>query len=538
MALGGDPRPNIVVILADDLGFSDIGCFGGEIATPNLDRLARGGVRFTDFYTCARCCPTRASLLTGLYPHQAGIGHMTAQTAASRDLYRRLGLDAYAGTLAEGCTTIAEVLRGAGYQTLHSGKWHVGQTRPNWPVDRGFDRFYGLISGGCSYFSPEAHRLFVDQETRVQSFPGDFYTTDYFTRHAVRFIDEADARRPFFLYAAYTAPHWPLHAWPRDIEKYRRRYRRGWDELRAERYRRQRDLGLWEDGVSLSGRDPESPPWEAAEDHERWDLRMAVYAAMVESMDRGVGGIMSALEQNGYLENTVVMFLSDNGACAETIGLPDAGPIGTAGSFTSCLLPWANASSTPFRLFKHWTHEGGIATPFIASWPARIAGPRIERRRIGHVKDIMPTCLELAGARYPAERNGAAIPAHSGTSLVPAFLGETPAAPQVIVWEHEGNRAVRLDGWKAVSYYSEAHGYVNQGVGEGRRTGAWELYDLANDRCELNDLSRDEPRRLQDLVGIYDDWADRMHVADWQDIQAAWGQLDDGDTRAKRRTAP
>jgi arylsulfatase len=254
---------------------------------------------------------------------------------------------------------------------------------------------------------------------------------------------------------------------------------------------------------------------------------MATYAAMVESMDRGVGGIVEALGRNGYLENTVVMFLSDNGACAETIGLQDTGQPGTAGSFTSYLLPWANASSTPFRLFKHWTHEGGIATPFIVSWPARIAGPRIERRRIGHVKDIMATCLELSGAEYPAERNGVAIPPHDGTSLVPAFLGEAPSVPQLVVWEHEGNRAVRLDGWKAVSYYSGARGYVNQKVGEGRRTGSWELYDLASDRSELHDRSHDEHRRLRELVDVYDDWAVRTRVADWQDIQAAWGQIDD-----------
>jgi arylsulfatase len=252
---------------------------------------------------------------------------------------------------------------------------------------------------------------------------------------------------------------------------------------------------------------------------------MATYAAQVECMDRGVGEIVAALERNGRRDNTVIMFLSDNGACADTIGLQDTGPLGTAGSFTSYLLPWANASSTPFRLFKHWTHEGGIATPFIASWPARIAGPRIERRRIGHVKDVMATCLELAGADYPIERNGVAIPAHSGASLVPAFLGEAPAAPQLVVWEHEGNRAVRLDNWKAVSWYSQPRGYVNQKVGEGRRTGPWELYDLANDRCERNDLARDEHRRLRDLVEIYEDWAVRTHVADWQDIQAAWGGL-------------
>jgi arylsulfatase len=357
----------------------------------------------------------------------------------------------------------------------------------------------------------------------VESFPGDFYTTDYFTRHAVRFIDEADARKPFFLYTAYTAPHRPLHAWPRDIGKYRRRYLRGWDELRAERFQRQRDPGLRDGVVSRSDRNPESPPWEDAGDHDWWDHRMATYAAQVESMDRGVGEILAALERNRCRDNTVVMFLSDNGACEETIGPQDTGPLGTAGSFTSYLLPWANASSTPFRLFKHWTHEGGIATPFIASWPARIAGPRIERRRIGHVKDLMATCLELAGAPYPAERNGVAIPAHSGTSLVPAFLGKAPTGPQLVVGEHEGNRAVRLDNWKAVSWYSEARGYVNQKVGEGRRTSPWELYDLADDRCELNDLARDEPRRLRDLVAVYEDWAVRTRVADWQDIQAAWG---------------
>ena len=543
-----DSRPNIVVILADDLGYSDIGCYGGEISTPNIDSLAATGVRFTHFYNSARCCPTRASLLTGCYPHQVGVGHMTAQTEKAQDHYGKLGLPAYRGMIGPECVTVAEVLRSAGYQTLISGKWHVGQFRPQWPVDRGFDRHYGLISGGCNYFSPDPHRLFVDQDRRITEFPGDFYTTDAFSNEAVRFIDEADPKTPFFLYLAYTAPHWPLHAWPEDIEKYRGSYRCGWDELRDRRSRRQREIGLFQSDVELSARDPECSPWDSAADHDLWDLRMAIYAAQVDRMDQGIGKVLEALRRNGCYENTLVMFLSDNGACAETIGPEETNPLGERSSFASYMLPWANASNTPFRLFKHWTHEGGIATPFVVSWPAQFgdASVAIDRSRIGHVKDIMATCMQLAGADYPEEVDGGPIMPHSSVSLVPSIKaaagqagtdrerasdGEPAgsASAQILRIEHEGNRAVRIDNWKLVSFYTEARGWAKHNVGKGRRTGPWELYDLSRDRTEECDLAADEPQRLKEMIEIYDEWAAHSAVVDWEAIQRLWGNIDDGD---------
>jgi len=543
-------RPNIVVILADDLGYSDIGCYGGEIATPSIDSLAATGVRFTSFYNCARCCPTRASLLTGCYPHEVGVGHMTAQNEDVKARYARLDLPAYRGMIGPECVTLAEVLRAAGYQTLMSGKWHVGQFRPQWPVDRGFDRYYGLISGGCNYFRPDPHRLFVDQDMRVTEFPDDFYITDAVSDRAVRFIDEARSDRPFFLYLAYTAPHWPLHAWAEDIEKYRGSYRCGWDEVRDRRSRRQRELGLFGSDVKLSARDPESSAWESTDEHDLWDLRMSIYAAQVDRMDQGIGEVLQALRRNGFYDDTVVMFLSDNGACAETIGPEETNPLGERTSFASYMLPWANAGNTPFRLFKHWTHEGGIATPFVVSWPAlfRGGGSRIDRTRIGHVKDIMATCTALAGAEYPEEVDGRRIIPHSSASLVPeirraagvmmadAGSGQTAASeqaetssPQLLRIEHEGNRAVRLDDWKLVSYYTEARGWVKGEVGRGRRTGRWELYDLASDRTEEHDLALDEPERLREMIEIYEEWAARYAVVDWEAIQRSWGNTDDGD---------
>lgn len=548
-------RPNIVVILADDLGYSDIGCYGGEIDTPNINSLADGGVRFTNFYNCARCCPTRASLLTGCYPHEVGIGHMTAQTERARDHYGMLDLPAYRGMIGPECVTVAELLRGAGYQTLLSGKWHAGQWRPQWPVDRGFDRYYGLISGGCNYFRPDDHRLFVDQDQAVKEFPEDFYTTDAFSDRAVQFIDEARSDSPFFLYLPYTAPHWPLHAWPEDIEKYRGSYRRGWDEVRAERHARQLEMGLFGKHVDLSDRDPESSAWDTTGDKELWDLRMSIYAAQVDRMDQGIGKVLQALRRNGYYDSTLVMFLADNGACAETIGRDETNPIGTRESFASYMLPWANASNTPFRLFKHWTHEGGIATPFVASWPAAFGVPAvtdarpartvsaapgtsgwIDNHRIGHVKDIMATCLDLAGAEYPEEYDRRQILPHSSKSLVRSILAaadgtgdESDGETQLLQLEHEGNRAVRLDDWKLVSFYTEARGWTRHGVGDGRRTGEWELYNLADDRTEMNDVAADEPQRLREMTEIYEEWAAHSAVVDWESIQRAWGNIDDGD---------
>lgn len=517
-------RPNIVLIMADDMGYSDIGCYGSEIRTPTLDRLGAGGVRFTQFYNCARCCPTRASLLTGLYPHQAGVGHMVAN----------LGTPAYQGYLRDDCVTIAEVLREAGYRTMMSGKWHVGGAYTlgsEWhpgasdaplPVGRGFDEHYGTLAGAGSYFRP--HTL-IENETWIEVPDDGFYYTDAISDRAAAMIgNAAGADQPFFLYVAYTAPHWPLQAWDEDIERYRGRYRDGWDALRTARHETLKASGILDERWPISPRDGDAPPWDEISETDWEDARMAVYAAQVDRMDQGIGRIMARLREEGLEENTLVLFLSDNGGCAELLredgprgsvlgDTLDGRPVrlgnrrdvmpGDADTFMSYDTPWANASNTPFRLFKHWVHEGGISTPLIAHWPQGFGGGRIVHSP-GHVIDIMATCLDAAGAEYPESYNERAITPLEGESLLAACRGEEWNRERPIFWEHEGNRAVRVGQWKAVSKYP----------------GDWELYDMVEDRTELVDLAeRNRPRR-DEMVGAYGEWAERVEVVDW-DVQRA-----------------
>jgi arylsulfatase len=494
-----DARPNIVLIMADDMGYSDLGCFGGEIETPNLDRLAANGLRFSQFTNTARCCPTRASLLTGLYAHQAGIGHMVGD----------YGIPSYQGYLNDRSVTIAEALRPAGYATLMAGKWHVGSAPGRWPLDRGFDRYFGTPSGGGVYFKEtlqiRKEVFFVEDDERVE-FPDDGYVTDLFTDHAIDFArDAASAGRPFFLYLAHIAPHWPLQALPEDIEKYEGRYDIGWDAVREARYRRQLDMGLIDPKWPLSPRDPEAKPWDAMPEDARNDLsyRQAVYAAQVDRIDQSVGRLVSALEEAGALENTIIFFLSDNGCSAEggpggfSRGMEGA-PIGTGSSYASVGLEWANASDTPFRKFKMSVHEGGIASPFIAHWPDGIARKGAIEHQPGHVIDLMPTCLELAGAGYPADRDGVPTIPPEGRSLVPAFSGE-PIDRDALFWEHQGNRAVRAGRWKLVAPNDQP----------------WELYDLEADRTELDDLAAEFPEAVAELADRWQAWADRCGVEPW-----------------------
>ncbi|MEW4570007.1 arylsulfatase [Tautonia sp. JC769] len=495
----GPRRPNIVIILADDLGYSDLGCFGGEIATPHLDRLAEDGLRFSQFTNTARCCPTRAALLTGLYQHQAGVGHMVGDR----------GLPSYQGYLNDRCVTIAEALRPAGYATLMAGKWHVGSAPGRWPLDRGFDRYYGTPSGGGVYFKDtlriRTEVFFVEDDRRVE-FPDDGYVTDVFTDHAIQFAKDAAASdRPFFLYLAHIAPHWPLQAVPEDIAKYEGRYDLGWDAVREARYRRQLEMGLIDPQWPLSPRDPEAAAWDDLPADERAERarRMAIYAAQVDRLDQSVGRLVAALREADALENTLILFLSDNGCSAE--GGPggfsrgEAGaPIGTGLSYASAGLEWANACDTPFRKFKMSTHEGGIATPFIAHWPRGIARTGQIEHQPGHVIDLMPTCLALAEATYPGARNGTPTLPLEGRSLVPAFAGE-PIDRGPIFWEHQGNRAVRLGDWKLVAPHGKP----------------WELYNLALDRTELNNLADAHPQTVAELSALYDAWAERCGVAPW-----------------------
>ena len=494
-------RPNIVLIMADDMGYSDIGCYGSEIHTPNLDRLAAEGLRFSQFYNAARCCPTRASLLTGLYPHQAGVGDMVGNR----------GYPAYQGYLNDRCLTIAEALKPAGYHTLMSGKWHVGEDRPHWPTERGFDRYFGLISGAANYFDPSKtkakgvrRKMALDGEPYEPPEEG-FYMTDAFTDHAVQFLDEHGRdEKPFFLYLPYTAPHWPLHAWPEDIAKYKGKYLKGWDKLRKERYERMVRMGLIRDGWEMAPRDDATWAWEEEEDKESMDLKMAIYAAQIESMDRGIGQVLSKIRDLGKEEDTLVLFLADNGGCHEggpkgfdrrKNGLPPGGE----DSYMSYGLSWANASNTPFRRYKHWVHEGGISTPLIARWPAVIKSTGQITREVGHIVDIMATCVDVAGAEYPKARDGRELTPLEGRSLLPIFEGRGREDHDALFWEHEGNRAVRRGKWKLVA----AHG------------DPWELYDLDVDRTELHDLAEKHPEKVAELKALYERWADRCGVRPW-----------------------
>lgn len=494
-------RPNFLVIMADDMGFSDIGCYGGEVQTPNLDRLARRGVRFTQFYNAARCCPTRAALLTGLYPHQAGVGHMVQDR----------GTPAYQGYLNDRCLTMAEALKPAGYSVMMSGKWHVGENRPHWPVDRGFDQYFGLISGASNFYRLDPGRkMALNNEPYTPPGKG-FYMTNAFSDHAARMVGEAPREKPLALYLPYTAPHWPLHALPQDIEKYRGKFMMGWDRLRTERYERLTAAGLIDKRWPLSPRDPEVPAWDSLNQKEReeWDLRMAVYAAMIDSMDQGIGRVLAAFEKAGRLENTLVLFLADNGGCHEGNnvggGLEKAAKTMVPGgpdSFTSYRRPWANASNTPFRMFKSWVHEGGIASPLIAAWGNRVANPGGLCHDPAHVIDIVPTMLDLADASYPAQRNGRQLVPLAGRSFAPALRGQRVPARAVTGWEHQGHRALRQGDWKIVAKNGQP----------------WELYDLASDRTELRDLAAAEPDRLRGMQQMYAHWAAQCGVEPWERI--------------------
>ncbi len=515
-----DARPNIVVIMADDMGFSDVGCYGSEIDTPNIDRLAGSGVRFTQFYNTARCCPTRASLLTGLYPHQAGVGHMMED----------YGLPGYRGDLNRQCVTIAEALKPAGYNTLMSGKWHVtpvNESKHNWPRQRGFDRFYGTIHGAGSFYDP----VTLTRENDPIEPGEDFYYTTAIGDNAVQFLDEyAPQPSPFFLYVAFTSPHWPLHAFERDIVKYKGRYDMGWDELRAERHRRLIEMGLVDARWPLTPRDDRVPAWKDAENKAWQARRMEVYAAQIDAMDRAVGRILAKLEETSALDNTLILFLADNGGCAEEI-LPswqgrhfpshtrDGRPVkqgndpavmpGPETTYQSYGIPWANASNTPFRLYKHWVHEGGIATPLIAHWPAGITQAGSVTHEPGHLIDIMATCLDVARADYPHTFDGHSITPLEGKPLTPLFEGRGRPGYEAIFWEHEGNRAVRQGNWKLVSRHRDDD------------RAAWELYDLAADRTEMNNLAATNPRKAAELAALYEGWAARANVAPW----LSWDKL-------------
>lgn len=525
-------RPNILIILSDDMGFSDLGCMGGEIDTPNLDSLAANGLRFTQFYNTARCCPTRASLLTGLYPHETGLGHM---------MFER-NLPGYHGDLNNQCVTIAEVLRQAGYRTYAIGKWHVTRfDKPdssphNWPLQRGFDKYYGLIWGYSSYYDPAIVRgnNWYSCESDPEYKPSEFYMTNALSDNAVAFLKQharESPDKPFFMYTAYTAAHWPMHALEKDIAKYKGRFDAGYDKLREERVKRLCEKGLLKPGWDVTAT---AGDWSDVKNRE-WELRcMEAFAAAIDCMDQGIGRIIAELRAQGQLDNTLIMFLQDNGGCAEDRGrkpspgpdpttlrplkpeeLPSGtipkqtrdgkpikeGPLvmpGGPDSYIAYGLNWANVSNTPFREYKHWVHEGGISTPLIVHWPRVI--PAARRNKLmddpGHLVDIMATCVDVAQTTYPTERKGEKIRPMRGVSLRPAIEGKALSRQEPIFWEHEGNRAVREGKWKLVA----------------KENAPWELYDMDADRTEMHDLAKDKPELVRDLSAKWDTWAAGSNV--------------------------
>lgn len=535
-------KPNVIYILSDDMGFSDIGCYGGEIPTPNLDSLAENGLRFTQFYNTGRCCPTRASLLTGLYPHQAGVGHMMNDR----------GHDGYRGELNRHCVTIAEALKPAGYRTYMAGKWHVTKAidpkteadKANWPRQRGFDRFYGTIHGAGSFFDPNT--LTRDNDyvspyadplyTPADMANGTYYYTDAIADHASRFVmdhHQTNRDQPFFLYVAFTAAHWPMHALEKDIAKHEGKYDAGYDAIRNARYQRMIELGLIRRDNTVNFPIPtkskETQHWE-------WDKRnMEVYAAMIDNMDRGIGRLVESLKTTSQLDNTLICFLQDNGGCAEGYGRggtggprgdaptlpaladdylqPDmtpkqsrdgypmrtgkgsmAGPADTAIGYGAA---WATVSNTPFREYKHYVHEGGIATPLIVHWPNGFPRRGELETTPGHLVDLMATAVDVSDATYPkAFHDGQEIKPMEGQSLVPVFHGQS-LKREAIYWEHEGNRAVRVGDMKLVAKGAK---------------GAWELYDLSVDRSEQNDLSAEQPELKKQLIAKWQAYAKRANV--------------------------
>ena len=497
-------RPNILLILCDDLGYSDLGCYGGDIRTPQLDRLAANGMRFTQFYNCAVCVTTRSALLTGLYPRQA----------------RR-------PRLRTNMLTLGEAMQRAGYATSLTGKWHLGSSAPLRPIDRGFGEFYGLLDGCCNFFNPAQRdpvfynggrlRAFAHNEKRITSFPKGYYTTDAFSDHAIESIKNfAKGDKPFFVHLCYTAPHFPLHAFPEDIEPYRGRYSDGYQAMRERRHLKQKEIGLFNKLPKLSAAenkkgdfryDYDVPDWKSISDSERKReiARMETYAAMVDRMDRGIGRVLDALDEANVADNTIVMFLSDNGGCAtwpnQRKGQEDAFvefnkdvPVGDGRGYEFAGKGWGWAQNVPFRQFKTWCYEGGIATPMIVRWPGHVA-PGAITHQVGHIIDFMPTLLELAKSDYPKQFKGNQLLPVEGKSLVPIFHGKQREGHASLIWELFGNRAIRQADWKLVWGASEKR---------------WELYDMATDRSETNNLAAKYPERVAAMSADWEAW--RKHV--------------------------
>lgn len=509
---GNKDRPNIILILVDDMGYSDLGIYGSEIETPNLDRLASEGIRFREFYNNSISAPTRASLITGQYSHCAGIGYFNVN----------LGQPGYQGFLNRESLTFGEVLREAGYNTFISGKWHVGNDSICWPAQRGFDRSYGFIDGASNYYdageystgntSAYGDRVALVKDNKRTNLEEGRYLTNAITDNAMEFIDQREKDKPFFLYLAFNAPHWPLQAPEEDIAKYKGRYAKGWDALREERIARQKELGIILPGQTIADRDENVPLWEKLtfEQKELWQKKMEVYAAMIDRVDQNIGRLIAKLKETGEYDNTLIIFFSDNGAEGGYHSLSEnrprnSGPIGSAGSWDYQEQPWAYLSVTPLRQYKDDMHEGGFCTSFIAWYPSRIPEGQLVQGT-GHIIDIAPTLYEVANAKYPEEYQGHKIQELPGTSLWPVLEGkaQSVAREEPLFWERAGNRAVRSGKWKLVSAYPSLK---------------WELYDMENDRGETKDVSAEHTDVVNRLSEQYFEWAKTHQVVDYDRIK-------------------
>ncbi len=477
--------PNIILILADDLGWSDIACYGSEVCTPNLDKLAEDGIRFTNFHNTSKCFPSRACLLTGLYAQQTGYARNYDHPLMNS-------------------VTLGEVLQQAGYRTLWSGKHHGSEN----PVTRGFDRYYGLKDGATNYFNPGKQRPGEGKPAQkrndrqwcidsIQYSPytpeeKDFYTTDYFTNYALTWLEEyKEEDKPYFLYLSYNAPHDPLQAWQEDIEKYRGKYMSGYEEIRKARFARQIEMGLLDSTYKLN--EPIYSSWQDYPDSvkSREDLKMAVYAAMIDRMDWNIGRILEKVKELGEEENTFILFMSDNGASAEVVNLPGSGPIGSMTRWTSLGPDWANVGNTPFRYYKNFSYEGGIRTPLIIKWPGHILNPGSFNTSPGHFIDIMATFVELTGVAYPDSARGDFVYPLEGQSLLSALNGDEIVRESPLFWQWQQGSAMLYENWKIVKHGPDV---------------PWDLYNLSADPTEYNNVASVYPQVIEELDSIYNDW--------------------------------
>ncbi|KAA9341061.1 arylsulfatase [Larkinella humicola] len=500
-------KPNIILVMVDDLGYSDFGAYGSEIQTPTIDKLAAEGLRLREFYNNSICAPTRASLITGQYHHKAGVGYFNVN----------LGLPAYQGWLNKESLTFGEVLKQAGYNTYLSGKWHVGNDSLYWPNQRGFDRFYGFIGGASNFYdiSPYKDKVppveLVENNRRINLEPGK-YLTDEITSHAISYINESK-NKPFFLYLAYNAPHWPLQAPAEDIAKYKNQYAIGWDSLRKERLAKQVKFGIANPKQTVAAHDPEVVEWQSLtyDEQQLWQRKMEVYAAMVDRVDQNLARLLAELKRLKKDDNTFIVLISDNGAQGGLIPTGrkrprSSGPIGSAGSYDYQEQNWAYVSNTPFRNYKATPYEGGISSPFVAWFPKKIKAGTLAKGT-GHLIDLAPTFYELAGAAYPSTFNGLKTNLLPGLSLVKLlFQGTELPADRALFWERAGNRAVRKGHWKLVSIFPQNR---------------WQLYNLETDRGETTDLATQHPDIVKSLNADYEAWAKRTDVEPYEKLRPA-----------------